>query len=306
MPSNGFKSSFLRIFASLHLRVVFFCSTAKQSNKLLYNSIIMKYYVVDVFTDNLFGGNPAGVCLLDTWPDDALLQNIASENNLSETAFLVKQDGYYDLRWFTPKAEVNLCGHATMGSAHILFEFAEQRAAELRFKTQSGILSVTRGDGNMLWMDFPARPGVFAPIYSSLSNALGNGIKEVFKSADILVVFGSEYKIKDIVPDFEALKKIRDEALMPSDNFGVIVTAQGTDCDFVSRFFAPNAGINEDPVTGRAHCVLIPYWSKRLGKTKLTARQLSKRGGQLWCEDAGDRVKIGGKVKLYLSGEIKV
>jgi PhzF family phenazine biosynthesis protein len=266
----------------------------------------MKYYVVDVFTDRLFGGNPAGVCLLDTWPDDRLLQNIAAENKLSETAFLVKQDGYYDLRWFTPEIEVDLCGHATMGSAYVLFEFVEIGATELSFKTQSGMLSVVRGEKDMLWMDFPARPGDPAPIYPSLSNALNDQIKEVLKSADILVILDSEEDIKNVAPDFETLKKVKDEASMPGDNFGVIVTAPGSDCDFVSRFFGPNAGINEDPVTGRAHCVLIPYWSKRLGKTNLTARQLSRRGGQLWCKDAGERVKIGGKAKLYLSGEIKL
>ena len=264
----------------------------------------MKYYVVDVFTDHLFGGNPAGVCLLDAWPDDALLQNIATENNLSETAFLVKQEDHYDLRWFTPGLEVNLCGHATMGSAYILFNFVENDARELRFKTQSGVLSVVRGDGGMLWMDFPARPGAPAPVYQSLSSALGDGIKDVYKAADILVVFDSEEDIKGADPDFEKLKEVRDEAGMPGDDFGVIITAPGSDCDFVSRFFAPNVGVDEDPVTGRAHCVSIPYWSKRLGRKELTARQLSRRGGRIWCEDAGARVKIGGHVQLYLSGEI--
>lgn len=265
----------------------------------------MKYYIVDVFTDKLFGGNPAGVCLLDDWPDDALLQNIASENNLSETAFLVRRDGYYDLRWFTPELEIDLCGHATMGSAYILLEFVERNAAELRFKTQSGILPVTQSEDGMMWMDFPARPGVLVPNYPSLSEAFGIDRFETYKSADILVVLENEETVKNIAPDFEMLKKVRDEADMHGDNFGVIITAPGSDCDFVSRFFAPNAGINEDPVTGRAHCVLIPYWSARLGKTALTARQLSKRGGQLWCINAGERVKIGGKVKLYLTGEIK-
>jgi PhzF family phenazine biosynthesis protein len=266
----------------------------------------MKYYVVDVFTDHLFGGNPAGVCLLETWPDDKLLQNIASENNLSETAFLVKRDGYFDLRWFTPEIEVDLCGHATMGSAYVLFEFADQKAAELRFKTKSGLLSVVRGDGGMLWMDLPARPGVPVPNYHCLLNAFGVAKSEMFKSADILVVLDSEEIVKSVVPNFETLKKVKDEASMTSDDFGVIITAPGSDCDFVSRFFAPNVGVNEDPVTGRAHCVMIPYWAKRLGKIKLVARQLSKRGGQIWCEDAGERVKIGGQVVLYSSAEIQI
>lgn len=264
----------------------------------------MQYYVVDVFTDHLFGGNPAAVCLLDAWLDDALLQNIAAENNLSETAFLVKNNNYYDLRWFTPEIEIDLCGHATMGSAYVLFEFVENDVAELSFKTQSGFLTVARGEGNMLWMDFPARPGSPAPVYQSLQKAVGDGIKEVYKSADILAVFDSDEEIKNIVPDFEELKKVKDDAEMPGDNFGVIITAPGSDCDFVSRYFAPNAGVNEDPVTGRAHCVLIPYWSKRFGKASLTARQLSRRGGQIWCEDAGGRVKIGGRVRLYSTGEI--
>ena len=264
----------------------------------------MKYYVVDIFTDHLFGGNPAGVCLLDSWPDDELLQNIASENNLSETAFLVKQVGHYELRWFTPASEIDLCGHATMGSAYILFEFVEHDAQVLSFKTQSGMLSVARGDDGMLWMDFPARPGTEVSVYPSLTASFGAGIKSVYKSADILVVFDDEEDIRGAIPDLAELTKVKEEASMPGDNFGVIITAPGSDCDFVSRFFAPNAGIPEDPVTGRAHCVLIPYWAKRLGKTKMTARQLSKRGGQIWCGDMGERVKIGGKAKLYLSGEI--
>jgi len=266
----------------------------------------MKYYMVDVFTDRLFGGNTAGVCLLDAWPDDELMQSVAFENNISETAFLVKRDGYYDLRWFTTETEVDLCGHATMGSAHVLFEFVERDSQELSFSTQSGILTVARGDDGMLWMDFPARPGTDAPIYPSLVGAFGDGIKEVYKSADILVVFDDEKSIRGAVPDLAELMKVSEDAGMPDDSFGVIITAPGSDCDFVSRFFAPNWGISEDPVTGRAHCVLIPYWSKRLGKKSMTARQLSKRGGQLWCEDMGERVKIGGKAKLYLSGEIGV
>ena len=264
----------------------------------------MKYYVVDVFTDHLFGGNSAGVCLLDSWPDDELLLNIAIENKFSETAYLIKRDDHYDLRWFTPDSEIDLCGHATMGSAYVLFEFVEQDAAELSFMTQSGMLTVARGEDGMLWMDFPARPGTEAPIYQSLVDSLGSGIKEVYRSADILVVFENEEDIRGAIPDLAKMAEVKEEASMPDGNFGVIITAPGTDCDFVSRFFAPNIGIAEDPVTGRAHCVLIPYWAKRLGKTKMTARQLSKRGGQLWCEDMGERVKIGGKVKLYLSGEI--
>ena len=265
----------------------------------------MKYYVVDVFTDKRFHGNPAGVCLLDEWLDDTVLQNIAAENNLAETAFLFKRDGYYDLRWFTPELEIDLCGHATMGSAYVLFEFVERPADTLHFHTLSGTLTVTKDNG-MLWMDFPARPGQPVPNYRTLSKALGFSNFLTYKSADILVVLDNEEMVRKAAPDFDILKEIRREAAMPDNAFGIIVTASGSDCDFVSRFFAPNAGVNEDPVTGRAHCVLIPYWSERLGKTSMTARQLSKRGGQLWCKAAGERVIIGGKVQLYLTGEIPI
>jgi PhzF family phenazine biosynthesis protein len=265
----------------------------------------MKYYVVDVFADRLFSGNPAGVCLLDSWLPDETLQNIAAENNLSETAFLVKKDNGYDLRWFTPTLEIDLCGHATMGSAFILFSLVEPAAAELRFSTLSGVLTVVRGDDGQLWMDFPAWPARPAPNYQALAKAFGDVRFETYKSADILAVLETEETVRNLRPDFEALKKVEAEAGMPDNSFGVIITAPGSDCDFVSRYFAPNAGINEDPVTGRSHCLLTPYWSNRLGRSKMTARQLSRRGGQLWVEEAGARVKIGGRVKLYLSGQIK-
>jgi PhzF family phenazine biosynthesis protein len=264
----------------------------------------MNYYIVDVFTDRIFGGNPAGVCPLESWLPDETLQNIAMENNLSETAFFVEREDYYELRWFTPEIEVDLCGHATMASAYVLFNVLNAGSDELTFHTQSGVLTVKRGDNEMLWLDFPARQGVAVPNYTALSKAFEINCFETYKSADILVVVKNENIVKNLHPDFNALKKIKKEAGMTDDSFGVIITAPGSDCDFVSRFFAPNAGINEDPVTGRAHCVLTPYWAKRLNKTTMTARQLSKRGGQLWCEDAGERVKIGGKATLYLKGEI--
>ena len=265
----------------------------------------MLYYVVDVFTDKVFSGNPAGVCLLDDWLPDESLQYIAMENNLSETAFLVKQNDYYDLRWFTPAIEVDLCGHATMGSAYVLFRFVDTMAKRLEFHTQSGVLFVEQ-NGDMLWMDFPSRPAVPVYRYESIGRALTIDQYDVLKSEDLLVVLHDEIAIRQIQPDFELLKRVKSEAEMPGDNFGIIITAPGKDCDFVSRFFAPNAGINEDPVTGRAHCVLIPYWSGRLGKTSMTARQLSERGGSLWCEDAGKRVKIGGKAALYMHGQISI
>ena len=263
----------------------------------------MKYFVVDVFTDKAFGGNPAGVCLLESWLPDETLQNIGMENNLSETAFLVKRDGYYDLRWFTPVIEVDLCGHATMGSAFVLFSFVETAASTLSFRTLSGTLTVER-KGDMLLMNLPARPAAPAPKYKSIAQGLRIDEFDMLKSADLLVVLDSEEAVKGVAPDFETLKNVKAEAGIPDDNFGVIITAPGSDCDFVSRFFAPNCGVDEDPVTGRAHCVLTPYWSKRLGKTSMTARQLSKRGGRLWCEDKGERVAIGGKAVLYMSGVI--
>jgi len=259
----------------------------------------MKYYVVDVFTDTLFGGNPAGVCLLDTWIDDDLMQKIAFENNLSETAFLVKQDGYYDLRWFTPEVEIDLCGHATLGSAYVLMQFVDPDMKRVEFHTQSGILTVSRDSGDVLIMDFPSRKPEPCPIPDILEKALGTKVLETHMSRDLLVVVENARAVKNMTPDFALLKDIEQP-------FAIIVTARGDDCDFVSRFFAPNAGIDEDPVTGSAHCTLIPFWSERLGKREMLARQLSLRGGKIFCKDSGDRVKIGGEVRLFLAGEIMV
>ena len=263
----------------------------------------MEYHIIDVFTEKLFSGNPAGVCILDEWLAKEVLQSIATENNLSETAFLVKQDDYYDLRWFTPSIEVELCGHATMASAFVLFDDKERTANVLRFQTLSGMLNVTK-DSDMLYLDFPSRPVELCPTYKTFEKAFDITPVAVYKGVDFLVLLDSEEELRNIDPDFTLLKKIKDEAELDNDSFGIIVTAKGNDCDFVSRFFAPNAGINEDPVTGRAHCSLIPFWSDKLRKTNLTAKQLSKRGGMLYCEDCGDRVKIGGKVVRYLKGNI--
>ena len=263
----------------------------------------MQYHVIDVFADKLFGGNPAGVCLLDQWLTDDVLQNIAAENNLSETAFVFKQDGYYDLRWFTPEIEVDLCGHATVASAFVLFEEAEKSAVEIKFKTMSGMMAVTRED-NLLYLDFPSRPVAPCPMYQSFKSAFGITPIAAYKAADFLVYVDSAEVLQSISPDFELLKHIKADAGLDDDSFGIIVTAKGNDCDFVSRFFAPNAGIAEDPVTGRAHSSLIPFWSEKLNKKVMTAKQLSKRGGVLLCEDNGERVKIGGKAVLYLRGEI--
>ena len=263
----------------------------------------MKYHVIDVFTDRLFGGNPAGVCLLEKWLTDDILQNIASENNLSETAFLVKQNGYYDLRWFTPLIEVDLCGHATLASAFVLFEGAEKTADMIKFKTMSGTVAVTKENG-LFYLDFPAWRVAPCPMYQSLEKAFGVKPVAAYKAVDFLILVDSEETLRNINPDFSVLKQIKTEAELETDSFGIIVTAKGNNYDFVSRFFAPNAGIDEDPVTGRAHCSLIPFWHERLGKSKLTARQISKRGGELFCEANGERVKIGGKMVRYLTGTL--
>jgi PhzF family phenazine biosynthesis protein len=262
----------------------------------------MNYHVIDVFTDKLFGGNPAGVCLLDKWLPDAVLQNIASENNLSETAFLVKQDDYYDLRWFTPTIEVDLCGHATMASAFVLFEEIEKTAERIDFKTMSGMVAVTQ-ESDTLFLDFPARPVSPCPVYHTFERAFGVKPVADYKAVDFLLLMDSEETLRNITPDFLILKQIVSE--VGNSSFGIIVTAKGNNCDFVSRFFAPHAGIDEDPVTGRAHCSLIPFWSEKLGKKTMNAQQLSKRGGVLFCEDRGERVRIGGKAVRYLKGYIR-
>jgi len=256
----------------------------------------MEYYIADVFTEDVFGGNPAGVCLLDEWPDDSVMQQIASENNLPETAFLVRQDGFYDLRWFTPEVEIDLCGHATLGSAYVLMNFVEPEISREEFHTQSGILTVTR-DGALFTMDFPARKPVPCEAPDILETALGTEILGTYASRDLLVLVKDAAAVRGITPDFSLLSRIKDY-------MGIIVTARGEDCDFVSRFFVPNSGINEDPVTGSSHCSLIPFWSERLGKHKMTARQLSKRGGTLACTASGSRVLIGGTAVLYMRGEI--
>ncbi|MCL2283575.1 MAG: PhzF family phenazine biosynthesis protein [Fibromonadales bacterium] len=263
----------------------------------------MDYYVIDVFAEKLFKGNPAGVCVLEQWIDGEKLQNIASENNLSETAFLVKRDGYYDLRWFTPSVEIDLCGHATIASAFVLLEFYEANIDEIKFKTMSGIMKVTK-KGDIFYLDFPARKAHRTIDYKTFDEAFSCNNNGVYKAVDFLVVFDNETQVRDIKANFSVLKKIKEEAQMESDSFGIIITAKGDNCDFVSRFLAPNAGIDEDPVTGRAHCTLIPYWAERLGKTKMRALQLSKRGGEIDCEHLGERVLIGGKAVLYLKGKI--
>jgi PhzF family phenazine biosynthesis protein len=255
------------------------------------------YYQVDAFSSKIFGGNPAGVCFMESWPVDEALQNIAAENNLSETAFLVQRSkGRYDLRWFTPTVEIDLCGHATLASAFIIFSFVDSALSSVEFETAGGLLTVSKS-GELLSMNFPARKPVPVEAYPILKQALGIEPLEYLKSRDLLAVFRDESAIRDMNPDFDGLRQIRDA-------FAVIVTAPGQRADFVSRFFAPNAGVPEDPVTGSAHCTLIPYWADRLKKNELHAFQLSKRGGELFCENAGDRVRISGNAVLYAKGEL--
>ena len=225
------------------------------------------------------------------------MQKIALENNLSETAFFVKTEDFYALRWFTPTFEIDLCGHATLAAAYVLFELLGETADVLKFQTKSGLLTVER-ENDLLVLDLPARPAVECEIPRGLIEAIGKTPKEVLKSRDYLMVYESEDEIREMNPNFAELLKI--------DTHAVIVTAKGSDSDFVSRFFAPEVGVFEDPVTGSAHCTLIPYWAERLGKEKFFARQISARGGELFCALVGGRVKIGGNAMLYLKGEIYI
>jgi PhzF family phenazine biosynthesis protein len=255
-------------------------------------------YQVDAFTDKRFHGNPAAICPLDRWLPDSVLQAIAAENNLSETAFYVRANEHFNLRWFTPAVEVDLCGHATLAAALVILDVRKEISAELvEFKTKSGTLVVHR-DGDRYAMDFPARPAAPGDAHPDLAAALGAAPIEVLAARDYLCVYPSEAGVRSLTPDMAKLATL--------DRFGVIVTAPGANCDFVSRFFAPAKGVPEDPVTGSSHCTLIPYWAKRLGKDLMHARQISARGGELWCEMRGDRVRISGHGVLYLEGQIEV
>ena len=250
-------------------------------------------YQIDAFTGRVFAGNPAAVCPLEEWLDAATMQAIAAENNLSETAFFVRGGEGYGLRWFTPTLEVDLCGHATLASAFVVFEFLDRAAEAVRFETRSGELVVRRKEG-LLAMDFPARPPEPCAPDAALAAALDKAPRELWQSRDYLAVYDSEDEVRSLTPDMKALAAV--------GHFAVCVTAPGRDADFVSRFFAPAVGIPEDPVTGSAHCTLTPYWARRLGKTDLHALQVSARGGELFCHDGGDRVEIAGQAVKYLEG----
>ena len=262
-------------------------------------------YQVDAFASAAFAGNPAAVCLVESPLPAPLMQSIAAENNVSETAFLMKQGGDYTIRWFTPKAEIDLCGHATLASAFVVFEHLEPGRERVTFSSMSGDLKVTREgtpDGNLLSMIFPSRPPSpvekSSPAARAVASALGAEPEQILAARDYVAVFASESDVRRLAPDMRKLAQL--------DRHAVIVTAPGDAHDFVSRFFAPSIGVDEDPVTGSAHCTLIPYWKERLGKSRLRAFQCSARGGELACEDRGAEVVMAGRAVLYLEGSIHV
>jgi PhzF family phenazine biosynthesis protein len=251
-------------------------------------------YQVDAFTTEAFGGNPAAICPLDDWLPDATMQTLAMENNLSETAFLVgRGGGEYDLRWFTPGAEVDLCGHATLATAWVLFERLGEEAPAITFHTKSGPLNVSRQGGRLV-MDFPALPPKPEPMPDGLVEALGREPVAFLRALKNMAIFDSEADVRAITPDFNYIADM--------EGMGLIITAPGDASDCASRFFAPKVGINEDPVTGSAHCTIVPYWSERLGKTDIYARQVSARGGDLYCRYQGDRVEMAGNAVMTMQG----
>jgi len=257
----------------------------------------IKMFQVDAFTDRLFAGNPAAVCILENQISDELMQSIAAENNLAETAFVVPGDKDFEIRWFTPSVEVDLCGHATLASAFVLFNCLDFRGPEVAFHSlRSGVLKVSQKD-DIFFLDFPTDTLKSSDDTERISLCIGMKPKELYKGkTDYMALVESESALFNLRPDLEKISKL--------DARGLIVTAKGDTVDFVSRFFGPQSGVDEDPVTGSAHTSLIPLWSGKLGKTKMTAKQISKRGGDLICEYKGDRCLIGGKAVLYMTGEI--
>ncbi|MBN1634306.1 MAG: PhzF family phenazine biosynthesis protein [Ignavibacteria bacterium] len=257
----------------------------------------IKIFQVDAFTDKIFSGNPAAVCPLDKWLSDELMQNIAKENNLSETAFFVRIGEEYHIRWFTPSVEVDLCGHATLTSGFVIFNLLNYDGTVINFYSRrSGKLRVKKDD-DLLTLDFPADENKKTDSTTDFDKCFNIKPVEVYKGkTDYMLVYDREEQIKDLIPDFREIMKTKAR--------GIIVTAKGDKVDFVSRFFAPQSGVNEDPVTGSAHTSLTPYWSKILGKKELTAVQLSERKGFLKCRLSGSRVEISGHARLYMTGEI--
>lgn len=257
----------------------------------------MKQYVVDAFTDKIFYGNPAAVCVMDKWLDDFTLQKIAIENNLSETAFAVKENDEYHLRWFTPGGEIELCGHATLATAYIIMRFVEPEINTVNFRTLSGILTVKK-NGDLLSMDFPSFELKKIPVTEQITKAIGIEPVEVYIGADTVCVLENEEQVKSIIPNQELVRNI--------DGVCLHVTARGNEYDCVTRTFAPKCNVAEDPVCGRGHCHVIPLWSKKLNKNELTAYQASARGGVLYCKFNGDRTILSGKAALYSAAEIFV
>ncbi len=257
-------------------------------------------YQIDAFADQVFKGNPAAVCILNAWLDSGLMQKIAQENNLAETAFVVQKNSVFELRWFTPETEVDLCGHATLATAYVLFNYHGVTENTIQFYSpRSGKLSVERQSNGFMTLDFPTDDTAFIRGISEINNAIGlTPLKTIKGKTDYLLIYNSQEEIEAITPNFHLLDQL--------DCRGVIVSAPGEQVDFVSRAFFPQCGIPEDPVTGSAHTTLTPYWAMTLGKTKMTAKQLSQRGGNLICEYLGERVKISGKAVPYLVGEIEI
>ncbi|MBT8183453.1 MAG: PhzF family phenazine biosynthesis protein [Eudoraea sp.] len=259
-----------------------------------------KIFQIDAFAENVFSGNPAAVCVLNDWLDTIVMQQIAMENNLAETAFVLPSGKQFEIRWFTPEIEVDLCGHATLAAAYVLFQYYDDIPNPIEFYSpRSGKLIVHNGKDGHIIMDFPKDASRNVSAVTSINKAIGaTPIKTIKGKTDYLLIFSTQKEIEDIRPNFHLLNQL--------DCRGIIISAPGDDVDFVSRFFAPQCGIPEDPVTGSAHTTLTPYWAEVLGKTKLTARQLSSRGGDLICEYMGERIKISGKAVPYLIGEIEI
>ncbi len=260
----------------------------------------LKIYQIDAFADSVFKGNPAAVCVMDEWLPEETMQAIAMENNLAETAFTVMESEGHHIRWFTPEVEVALCGHATLATAYVLFNYYDFPGTVITFSSeQSGLLSVEKENGDLLTLDFPADPPEEKEAVGKLNEALGVVPEKTLKGrTDYLLIYSKEQQIRDITPNLHLLNQV--------DARGIIISAPGDEVDFVSRFFAPQSGVSEDPVTGSAHTTLTPYWSGILNKNILSARQLSKRGGSLSCELRGSRVRISGRAVPYLEGQIHI
>ncbi|MEH7744976.1 PhzF family phenazine biosynthesis protein [Neobacillus drentensis] len=258
----------------------------------------MKYYVVDAFAEKVFEGNPAGVCIMNDWIPDEVMQKIALENNLSETAFAVKEEKIYRLRWFTTGGEINLCGHATLATAYVILNFVEKQVESVQFDTLSGVLTVNK-IGDLYELDFPVVSSEKLAVTEQMIEALGVMPLEAYLNRDLVLVLESEEAVKNADPDFSKLEKL-------PVGLGVCITAKGNDCDFVSRGFFPKLKVNEDPVTGSLHCSLIPFWSERLEKREMVAKQLSNRGGTLYCKLEGQRVRMAGKAVLYSIADLHI